>query len=170
VLAWGTALIGVGFGLTALAHSASHYMVTVLIWTLGEIAVVPIASTVVAALAPPALRGTYQGAYSVAWAISWIVGPVAGTQALASFGGRLWARVSSSRFSSRAATWQAPALARVVWVAEALRDLSPASFVDREHRSLERHFRGEAELFARAAVVDHADVANVVDLRGWKAR
>jgi MFS family permease len=90
VLACGTALIGLGFGLTAFAHSALSYTLTVLVWTLGEIAVVPIASTVVAALAPPELRGTYQGAYSIAWAISWIVGPVVGTQALARFGGRLW--------------------------------------------------------------------------------
>jgi MFS family permease len=90
VLACGTALIGLGFGLTAFAHSALSCTLTVLVWTLGEIAVIPIASTLVAALAPPELRGTYQGAYSIAWAISWIVGPVVGTQALARFGGRLW--------------------------------------------------------------------------------
>jgi predicted MFS family arabinose efflux permease len=89
-LAFGTALMGLGFGLTALAHSALQYTLTVVVWTLGEIGVVPIAATVVAALAPPAFRGTYQGAYSIAWAISWIVGPIVGTQALASFGRRFW--------------------------------------------------------------------------------
>jgi predicted MFS family arabinose efflux permease len=89
-LACGTALMGVGFGLTAFAHSALQYTLTVVVWTLGEIAVVPIAATVVAALAPPAFRGTYQGTYSIAWAISWILGPIVGTQALARFGGRFW--------------------------------------------------------------------------------
>jgi MFS family permease len=93
-LACGTALMGAGFGLTALAHSAWQYTLTVVVWTLGEIAVVPIAATVVAALAPPEFRGTYQGAYSIAWAISWIVGPIVGTQALATLGGRFWVSCS----------------------------------------------------------------------------
>jgi len=91
VLAGGTSLIGLGFGLTAFAHSALSYTLTVVIWSLGEIAVLPVSAAVVADLAVPALRGTYQGAYNIAWAISWILGPIVGTQALACLGGRFWA-------------------------------------------------------------------------------
>lgn len=91
VLAGGTTLIGLGFGLTAFAHSPLAYSLTVLIWSLGEIAVLPVSAAVVADLAPPALRGTYQGAYNLAWALSWVFGPVIGTQALAKLGGGLWA-------------------------------------------------------------------------------
>jgi MFS family permease len=90
VLACGAALIGVGFGLTAFAHSPQAYALTVAVWSLGEIAVLPISSAVVADLAPPALRGTYQGAYNLAWAFSWIFGPIAGTEVLARLGAGFW--------------------------------------------------------------------------------
>jgi predicted MFS family arabinose efflux permease len=90
VLAGGTAVIGLGYGLTALAHTPLAYTLTVVVWTLGEIAVVPISATFVADIAPRDVRGTYQGTYSIAWALSWIVGPIVGTQALARQGGRLW--------------------------------------------------------------------------------
>jgi predicted MFS family arabinose efflux permease len=90
VMAFGSAMIGVGFGLTAFAHSALFYTFTVAIWSLGEIAVLPISASVVADLAPPELRGTYQGAYNIAWALSWVLGPVMGTQAMARLGRGMW--------------------------------------------------------------------------------
>ncbi len=91
VLACGTVLLGLGFGVTAFAHSPLQYTLAVMVWSFGEIAVVPVAARVAASLAPPDLRGTYQGAYGVAGALSWILGPIAGTQALARFGPWLWA-------------------------------------------------------------------------------
>jgi MFS family permease len=90
VLACGTTLIGLGFGLTAFAHSSLSYTTTVVFWSLGEIAVLPVSAAVVADLAPPALRGTYQGAYNISWAFSWILAPILGTQGLANLGRGLW--------------------------------------------------------------------------------
>ena len=90
VLASGVTLIGVGFGLTAFAHSALAYTATVVLWSLGEIAVLPVSAAVVADLAPAELRGTYQGAYNIAWALSWILAPILGTQGLANLGRGLW--------------------------------------------------------------------------------
>jgi MFS family permease len=62
VLAGSTLIVGVGFGLVAFADSAWFFAVTVVIWTLGEMAQSPSASALVAELSPSALRGRYQGA------------------------------------------------------------------------------------------------------------
>jgi MFS family permease len=91
VLACGATLIGIGLGSTAFAHGPGAYSLTVVLWSLGEIAVLPTSSAVTADLAPADLRGTYQGAYNLAWALSWVVGPVVGTQLLARLGRGLWA-------------------------------------------------------------------------------
>lgn len=90
VLAAGSAVIGLGFGLLAIADQVGWYALSVVIWTLGEIAVLPTAAAVVADLAPAHLRGTYQGAQNIAWGLAWAIGPVIGTQALASLGSGLW--------------------------------------------------------------------------------
>ncbi|HEV3188961.1 MAG TPA: MFS transporter [Polyangiaceae bacterium] len=91
VMAGGATLIGIGLGATALAHGPGAYSLTVVIWSFGEIALLPTSAAVIADLAPANLRGTYQGAYNLAWAISWVVGPIFGTQVLGRFGRGLWA-------------------------------------------------------------------------------
>jgi MFS family permease len=91
VMACGAALIGIGLGATALAHGPGAYSLTVVVWSLGEIAVLPTSAAVIADLAPANLRGTYQGAYNLAWAVSWVVGPIFGTQVFGRFGRGLWA-------------------------------------------------------------------------------
>jgi MFS family permease len=91
VLATGTLLIGAGFGLTALARGAPLYALTIAIWTAGEIVLSPVAPAVVADLAPPPLRGSYQGVYQMAWGASAFVGPVLGSLVLGRAGGEaLW--------------------------------------------------------------------------------
>jgi MFS family permease len=91
VMAWGAVFIAIGLGLTAFAHAPGAYSITVVIWTLGEVALLPTSAAVTADLAPVNLRGTYQGAYNLAWALSWVVGPILGTQLLARLGRGLWA-------------------------------------------------------------------------------
>src|SRR5262249_46184842 len=91
VLAAGALLTGVGFGLTAWAASAPAYLASIAVWTLGEILLTPVASTVVADLSPRALRGTYQGAFHMVWAASGSLGPLGGAWVLGRFGARaLW--------------------------------------------------------------------------------
>lgn len=67
VLAAGTLLVGIGFGMTALRGGTWLYAASITVWTLGEIIFSPVASTVVADLAPPMARGAYQGAYQMTW-------------------------------------------------------------------------------------------------------
>ncbi|GLW35556.1 MDR family MFS transporter [Actinoplanes regularis] len=78
VLAVATLLIGVGFGLVAVAHAAWVYALTVVIWTLGEMLQSPSNAATVAALSPSALRGRYQGLNSLSWSIGTALAPVLG--------------------------------------------------------------------------------------------
>ena len=71
-------LLGLGFGFTTLASTLPFYMVSVGIWTLGEIAMTSVAPSVIADLSPPDLRGLYQGVYGAAWGLAFFFGPLAG--------------------------------------------------------------------------------------------
>ena len=83
VIAAGMAFVGVGFGLTALAHTVPALALTVVVWTLGEILSAPIGSAYVADIAPPHLRGRYQGAWGLTWGLAAILAPVVGTRVYA---------------------------------------------------------------------------------------
>ncbi|MFZ3498480.1 MFS transporter [Streptomyces sp. 5.8] len=67
VQAAGSALIAAGVALTGLADSVTGYVVSVVVWSLGEVAVAGIAASLVADLAPADARGRYQGAFSWTW-------------------------------------------------------------------------------------------------------
>ncbi len=88
IMAVGCALIGLGFGMNALHHTVGWYAFAIVVWTVGEIAYLPVISTVPAELAPEALRGRYQGAYSLAWSVAAFVAPALGAWGLARFGAR----------------------------------------------------------------------------------
>ncbi len=85
-LAAGALLTGVGFGLFGWVHSLAGYAAGVAVWTLGEILMAPVNSSIVADLAPEAQRARYQGAYNMAWALAVLVGPAAGSWVLQQWG------------------------------------------------------------------------------------
>ncbi len=60
-LAIAALVVGVGFGLTAFAHTAWLYGVTVAVWTVGEMLNAPTNSATNAELSPMSMRGRYQG-------------------------------------------------------------------------------------------------------------
>ncbi|MEU9374831.1 MFS transporter [Streptomyces sp. NPDC048255] len=70
VQAAGSALIAVGVALTGLADGIAGYVVSVAVWSLGEVVVAGLAATVVANLAPAHARGRYQGAFSWTWGVA----------------------------------------------------------------------------------------------------
>jgi MFS family permease len=91
VLAISAVVFGVGFGLFGFVSGVTGYAVAIAIWTLGEIAHLPTANTVVADLAPSALRGRYQGVYSMSWGFASVAAPVVGGAVLDGPGARtLW--------------------------------------------------------------------------------
>jgi dipeptide/tripeptide permease len=90
VIALGNLLVGLGFGLTALAHDVPLLAVTVVIWTLGEIVGAPVASAYVADLAPEHLRGRYQGAWGLTFSLGLVLAPVLGTALFERSQAALW--------------------------------------------------------------------------------
>jgi MFS family permease len=77
-LALATAIMGIGFGLTAVADTAWVYAMTVMIWTVGEMLSSPSNATTNAALSPAGMRGRYQGVFSLSWSAATFVAPIAG--------------------------------------------------------------------------------------------
>ncbi|MBK6518932.1 MAG: MFS transporter [Polyangiaceae bacterium] len=90
-LATAAVLNGAGFGLLGLVDGFWGYTVAIATFTLGEVLMAPVNPTVVASLAPPSLRATYQGAYLLSYSIASAASPVVGGALLSSVGGPvLW--------------------------------------------------------------------------------
>ncbi len=79
----GAILTGLGFGATALASDLPQFALTVAVWTLGEIIMAPVNSTVVASLSPAHLRGRYQGAFGLTWSLAFVTAPLMGPRIVA---------------------------------------------------------------------------------------
>ncbi|GAC1608348.1 MAG: MFS transporter [Myxococcales bacterium] len=91
MLAISAALFGAGYGVNAVGGSLAVYGVGTALWTVGEVIGFPVASTMVANLAPAALRGRYQGAFAMCWGVAFTVSPLAAGEAMQRFGARtLW--------------------------------------------------------------------------------
>lgn len=90
VLAIGFVVGGLGFGLTALAHSTAAYAATVVVWTLGEIITAGLGATIVSELAPVHMRGRYSGAYGAIWSAAYLAAPLGGTRLLGIGAPVLW--------------------------------------------------------------------------------
>jgi MFS family permease len=91
LIALSTLLFGAGFGVNALEGSLAIYGLGTALWTVGEVIGLPVASTMVANLAPPELRGRYQGAFAMCWGIAFAVSPIAAGEVMQRLGGRtLW--------------------------------------------------------------------------------
>ncbi len=83
VLACAVAVLGLGFGLTAIASATWQYAACVIVWTVGEILETSVAAALVASLAPPRLRGRYSGVFGLTFSLGYLIAPLAGTRLLA---------------------------------------------------------------------------------------
>jgi MFS family permease len=90
MIALGLLLTGVGFGLTAVAFSVPVLVLTVVIWTFGEMVAAPVMNAYVADLAPAHLRGRYQGAYVLTFSVALVLAPSVGTTLFAWSPTGLW--------------------------------------------------------------------------------
>jgi len=85
------ALIAVGLAMHGPAHTFWIYAIGALVWTLGEMAFLPVVPTIVSRLAPVHLRGSYQGVYHAGWGLAKMIGPFLGGLVLAGYGAMaLW--------------------------------------------------------------------------------
>lgn len=108
LLAISSVLFGLGYGLNALVPGLAGslaglglgsargwglalYLAGAGLWTVGEVVGFPVASSLVADLAPVALRGRYQGAYAMVWGMSMGLSPILGGQVIDQLGApALW--------------------------------------------------------------------------------
>jgi MFS family permease len=91
VLTVGACLLGLGFGLNVVATGPALYSLGVVVWTVGEILLLPTSNAVVADIALPHMRGRYQGAYGLSFGVAGFGAPLIGTAVLQHFGSRaLW--------------------------------------------------------------------------------
>lgn len=90
VLAVGYLLIGLGFALNGLARTVPELAACVVIFTLGEMAAMPVTSAFVANLAPAQLRGRYLGVFGLNFALALIFAPGLGLKLLAVNSAALW--------------------------------------------------------------------------------
>lgn len=88
----GSLFYAVGFGLTGLVRTKAALLGTVVIWTFGEMILLPAMADAVATLAPPERRGEYLGLYSTTFAAGLALGPWLGVLTYAHLGpGAVWA-------------------------------------------------------------------------------
>lgn len=85
-LALGSLLFAVGFGALAFARTPWEVSATTVVWTFGEMILLPGMSAYVSDIAPAARRGEYMGLYMMSFSVAFMVGPWAGLFALQHWG------------------------------------------------------------------------------------
>ncbi|MBI4911886.1 MAG: MFS transporter [Acidobacteria bacterium] len=85
-LALGSLFYAAGFGLTAFAFTRGALVATVVVWTFGEMILLPAMSDAVATLAPADRRGEYMGLYALSFAAALALGPWLGVLAYSRLG------------------------------------------------------------------------------------
>ncbi len=103
VLAVASVFVGLGFGATAWASSVPAYMLTVVVWTVGEVIGAAVAPAVVADLSPAALRGRYQGMLGFSFSLAALTAPLLGGAVYQHVGGgALWVGCAVVSFATAA--------------------------------------------------------------------
>ena len=91
VSAAGAMLFCAGLGLLPYGRGFAWVVLTVVVWTIGEMLVFPIVTSAVADRAPEESRGTYMGLLNFSFASAFVVAPLVGTWTYQHLGARvLW--------------------------------------------------------------------------------
>lgn len=77
-MAAGYAIVGIGMGMNAIGASLPVLVISMLVFTVGEMIALPVNSSYMASLAPDEMRGRYQGAISITWSAATMIGPLVG--------------------------------------------------------------------------------------------
>jgi predicted MFS family arabinose efflux permease len=106
-LALGALLCGAGFGALAFARGPAGIAATVVVWTFGEMILLPGSAAYAADIAPRHRRGQYMGLYSMAFSAAFTLGPWIGIQVFDRFGGTtLWIAAFACGALSAAMMWR----------------------------------------------------------------
>ena len=75
MMALGTLFYLVGFGMYGFVSGFFMFAVAMVILTIGELVVIPVAQALVAQFAPEDMRGRYMAVYGIGWSIPFAIGP-----------------------------------------------------------------------------------------------
>ena len=76
ILALGSMLYVIGFGMYGFVSAYVFFMLAMVIITIGEMVVIPVAQAYVGDAAPEDMRGRYSGVMGFSWMIPWMIGPL----------------------------------------------------------------------------------------------
>jgi predicted MFS family arabinose efflux permease len=85
-LALGALLVGAGFGALVFVKGPLGAAATIVLWTFGEMIILPASSAFVSDIAPREQSGAYMGLYTMGFSVALAIGPWIGTQTLDNFG------------------------------------------------------------------------------------
>jgi MFS family permease len=75
MMAFGTLLYAIGFAMFGFISAYGMFMVAIVIITVGEMIIAPIAQALVAKFSPEDMRGRYMAVHGISWGIPFAVGP-----------------------------------------------------------------------------------------------
>jgi MFS family permease len=90
VLAFSFVLLGLGYGVLALADLAWVYVGAAVVWTTGQMLAAPANASVLAQLAPWHMRARYQGVFNLVFPVAAFVAPAVGGWSLQTLGPWHW--------------------------------------------------------------------------------
>jgi MFS family permease len=90
VMALGYLLIGLGFASNLTDRTLPLLVMTIVLFTFGEMVAMPISGAYVADLAPADRRGLYMGTWGLTWSLAFVFGPSLGMMLFASSPAALW--------------------------------------------------------------------------------
>jgi predicted MFS family arabinose efflux permease len=106
VSAAGALLFCAGLGLLPFGRGFSWVVLTVVVWTVGEMLVFPIVTSAIADRAPEESRGTYMGLLNFSFASAFVVAPLVGTWVYQHLGARtLWTACAAMGVLVSAGFW-----------------------------------------------------------------
>jgi MFS family permease len=76
VLALGTLLYAIGFGMFGFGSTFQYFIVAMIVITVGEMVVAPVGQALVAQFSPEDMRGRYMAVFGFTWGISFAFGPL----------------------------------------------------------------------------------------------
>ena len=76
VMAVGSVLYGLGFGMFAFVSTTMLFVTAMIILTVGEMILMPVSQSLVARFAPDDMRGRYMAIYGVSWSLPFAFGPL----------------------------------------------------------------------------------------------
>jgi MFS family permease len=85
-LTLGALLYAIGFGAFALVKGPAQVFAAVIVWTFGEMILLPGSSAYAAEIAPAGRRGEYMGLYTMSFSFAFAIGPVLGAELLQRWG------------------------------------------------------------------------------------